>query len=119
MNQRQCSLPALSLEEPGDLARYVAGGFRRKEKYYRATLPSGREIGLGITTGDDWIDVIVRRRRSGESGNIATGTFATFGFHAVEGRWRYGTSPPGSSEIRNFLAAHLGTPIKVPRHRLR
>ena len=117
MNQRQFSLPALSLEEPGDLARYVAGGFRRKEKYYRATLPSGREIGLGITTGDDWIDVIARRRRSGESGNIATGTFATFGFHAVEGRWRYGASPRGSSEIRNFLAAHLGTPIKAPRGR--
>jgi hypothetical protein len=118
MNQRQCSLPALSLEEPGDLAQYVAREFKRKEKYYRGTLPSGREIGLGITTGEDWIDVIVRRRRSGETGNIATGGFATFGFHAVEGRWSYGTGPRGSSgEIRNFLAAHLGTPIKALRRR--
>ena len=61
MNQRQRSLPELSLEEPGDLAKYVAEGFSKKEKYYRATLPSGREIGLGITTGDDWIDVVARR----------------------------------------------------------
>ena len=117
MNQRQCSLPALSLEEPGDLAKYVAEGFSKKEKYYRATLPSGREIGLGITTGDDWIDVIARKHLKRESGNIATGGFATFGFHAVEGRWRYGTAPPGSSEIRNFLAAHLGTPIKALQRR--
>jgi len=114
-NPQAISLPVLREDDPDELAQHVTRKHTKKEKYYRAELPSGREIALGVTPDEDWIDVVARKQRKRERGNNASGPFATFGFHVVEGRWLNGQGPPGASELRTVLAMHFGTPTRALR----
>lgn len=82
----------------------------RKEHYFRATIVPGHDIGIGVTRGRIWIDVISRDRRNGEKQGAFTGPYAIAGFHIIESRWSYGAGPPGAMIIRKFLAEHFGTP---------
>ncbi len=105
-------LQELNIDAGDELSNFVKNipSEERKEHYYRATIVPGHDIGIGVTRGKIWIDVISRDRRSGEKQGAFTGPYAISGFHITESRWSYGAGPPGAMIIRKFLAEQFGTP---------
>lgn len=105
-------LQELNLDAEDELSKFVKEIplEERKEHYFRANLVPGHDIGIGVTRGRVWIDVISRKRRGGEKQGAFTGSYTISGFHITESRWSYGDGPPGALIIRKLLADHFGTP---------
>lgn len=111
------ALPEIDFSSSDELSKFVQGiGDKfRKERYYRASLASGQDFGVGVSGGCPWLDIIARNRRKGEKGGFYTGPYEISGFHVVESRWAYSDGPPGAMEIRKLLSEHFGTPEKIGR----
>jgi hypothetical protein len=101
-------LEVLDTSRRGELEDEVRDQARRKETYYRLTLASGERLAVGYTAGDDWLDVITRKRKKGEKGGRFTGPYDVFGYNMTAGRWSYGEGPAGAGEIRKLLAGAFG-----------
>lgn len=115
VGRRRVRLPVIASEDADELAAYIADEHKKKDTYYRAQLASGQELAFGVTAGDDWVDIISRKRKRGEKDGHFTGKFATFGFSFSEARWSYGEGPPGAAEIRTLIRDELGGPSRVGR----
>ncbi len=106
----------LDLGEPTELAEFVSKQYRGKPVYYEATLASGESIAIGLDPeAPEWLDIITRKRKSGEKGGVFSGPYDVFGFSVNERRWSYGEGPPGAGEIRGILHREFGVGERVGR----
>lgn len=124
LDERTCNCPDfqetrahLSHDSPGRFCKHMIEGFtylgmprswdkllscvmahgRCKPMYFRGTLRSGREIGVGFGDGRGWADVFLKRDNSEE------GPFTRFGFSAPEQRWAKRQVPPDEREVLSIL----------------
>lgn len=74
-----------------------------KEAYYRVTLGSGHDVGIGLESARPWLDVFLRARRKGDVKGSYTGDYTMEGFSLEEWRWSYPPGPPGSGELRRII----------------
>jgi hypothetical protein len=101
-------LEVIDLEAEGELEDAIRAQYRKKQAYYRLHLASGQPFAVGHSPGDDWLDVIARKRRKGEKGGEYAGPYGDYGYSVVEGRWSYGEAPPGATEVREAMAGAFG-----------
>ena len=102
-------LARLSLTQDSELSGFIRDTGRDKDEYYHFDLPGGQVAAVGYSSDNDWVDVITRKKRSGEKGDGPfTGPYAVFGYGLVEGRWSYGEAPPAARSWRARLAESFG-----------
>lgn len=51
----------------------------------------------------DWLNVLARKKRRGETFDKASGGVGVFGWNVREQRWARGEAPPGARELRQIL----------------
>lgn len=57
-----------------------------------------------VGKNDDWLNIYVREKLTGQSIHDASGDFQRYGWSCSEKRWSFGIGPSGASYLRNFLS---------------
>lgn len=63
---------------------------------------------FSLSSDNEWINVVARKRNSGDSCGVYTGDYARFGFSKIDGRWSYGDAPPGATAIKKAIRDKFG-----------
>lgn len=71
---------------------------------YQAKIGENNVVLLGVTPGEEWLNVFTRRRRKGETPGNFTGEYKRYGFSVERNGWAYGNHPAGAHEIRQLIA---------------
>lgn len=72
------------------------------DRIWFAPDPDGEILALGITEGKPWWNLFVRKGPGG--------AYDRYGYHPVDRRWAYESSPPSAHEILQLLAFVPGEP---------